>query len=464
MFAYHEATKHSVAKLRASHHTLDWANLPDPFREYEGVPVIDLPADPEPPAIPALEVLRDAKGATALTGVDFLSQLLFYSASISATKELESAGYRYALRVNPSSGNLHPTEFHFATRGGLFHYRASSHMIEQRGTGDFVAALGLDAPLVFILTSIAWREAWKYEERAYRYCLHDVGHAAESLMLGARALGCEPIVIRNFVDNAVAVLIGVEDEWPMLLIEIEGCTVDLGKPGSPTLTGGTPNQLSQEIIPYPLITAIHTASKLDALAAPEEIAPSAHESAGGIPLTPVVRSSAPFSTVVRRRRSAQNFLGGSQLITFEQFSTLLDVALNATEYIELFIYVHRVFGLEPGLYRLKRGSLDLIKEGDQRVIAAGLSLGQDLAGDSCVTISMVGDLDRASRAFGNRGYRYVHFEAGIIGQRLYIAAESMGFRSTGIGAFYDDQVNKYLGLDPCEGQVVYHFACGFGTK
>jgi hypothetical protein len=182
---YHESTKHSVESLRRAPHVLDWANMPDLFRHYEGAPVFDLPADPPIPETPALDVLCGMAGATpARDGPAFLSQLLFYTAAISASKRVASSGYRYALRVNPSSGNLHPTEFHFLTRGlqewpdGLYHYRPSAHMAEQRALGEIDWKFaGSSAPIVFVLTSIAWREAWKYRDRAYRYCLHDIGHA-----------------------------------------------------------------------------------------------------------------------------------------------------------------------------------------------------------------------------------------------------------------------------------------------
>jgi hypothetical protein len=80
--------------------------------------VLDLPADPPSPATPALEVVNGVSGNTSAgDGSTFLSQLLFYSASISSSKRVPSTGDGYALRVNPSSGNLHPTEFHFLTRG-----------------------------------------------------------------------------------------------------------------------------------------------------------------------------------------------------------------------------------------------------------------------------------------------------------------------------------------------------------
>ncbi len=185
---------------------LDWANMPDPFRHYEGVPVLDLPADPPILETPALDVLRDAPGAGAPgDGPAFISQLLFYSAAISASKRVPSTGSRYALRVNPSSGNLHPTEFHFLTRGlkewpdGLYHYRPSSHMAEQRALGHLEPnPAGSPAPIVFVLTSIAWREAWKYRDRAYRYCLHDMGHAWQALALAARAMGLRQLCDWSF--------------------------------------------------------------------------------------------------------------------------------------------------------------------------------------------------------------------------------------------------------------------------
>jgi SagB-type dehydrogenase family enzyme len=471
---YHEATKHTPDSIRRSRHTLDWANMPNPFRHYEGVPLLDLPADPRSPAIPTFDVLRDQRGTAAGTsGAAFLSQLLFYSAAISASKLVPHTGAKYALRVNPSSGNLHPTEFHFFTRGlqqwpdGLYHYRPSSHMTEQRALGDFQ----FDAPLVFVLTSIAWREAWKYRDRAYRYCLHDMGHAWQSLILAATALGCETSATGHFVDNDIARLCRLaDDEWPMLLISLRGAALPLREPDDsvPVWFGGAANSLSTETISYSLIHRIHAATCIqqkDSIQSAEP-APSGY---GNVHLPEPSLSDRPFGAVVRSRRSALDFEGGPWSITLADLSALLAAAaapLHADfadqRYIQLYVYVHRVEGLEPGVYRHwpHRGELELILEGDQRVAAAGLSLGQDLAGNSCVTFSMVADLDRAARAHGDRAYRYVHFEAGAIGHRLYLAAEALGVRATGIGAFFDDSVHQYLRIDKEREQVVYHFAIG----
>jgi SagB-type dehydrogenase family enzyme len=169
------------------------------------------------------------------------------------------------------------------------------------------------------------------------------------------------------------------------------------------------------------------------------------------------------------RRSALDFRGGNLTMSLAQLSAILTAAdepffadFAGARWVQLYLYAHRIDGLEPGVYRhWPEGSLERIKSGDQRVAAAGLSLGQALAGNACVAFSMIAGLDRAARVYGDRGYRYAHFEAGAIGHRLYLAAEALGLGATGIGAFFDDQVHRYLGIAPDQGQVIYHFAIGY---
>ncbi len=479
---YHEATKHSVESLRRARQVLDWANMPNPFRHYEGVPVLDLPVDPPAPEIPAVDVLQGTFGTTLVDdGPVFLSQLLFYSAAISASKLVPSSGYRYALRVNPSSGNLHPTEFHFLTRGlkgwpdGLYHYDPSRHMAEQRGRGDFkTKAADGSAPVVFVLTSIVWRESWKYGERAYRYCLHDIGHAWQALALSARAIGCDSFAAGHFPDDEVAQVCRPNmDEWPMLIVSLYGKSIPLREADTAETVwfGGQANQLSEETITHPLIDSIHLATKQNSSESSGTcFAESSPTGSGEIKLPSPASSSRSFGEVARTRRSALDFLGGKQSISLAQLSAILNVTAQplsadfaGMRFIQLYLYAHRVDGLQPGVYRFgpECAELEQVKGGDQRVAAAGLSLGQDLAGNSCVTFSMIGDLERAAGIYGDRGYRYVHFEAGAIGQRLYLAAEALGLGATGIGAFYDDEVHRHLDLVPSQGQVVYHFAIGY---
>jgi SagB-type dehydrogenase family enzyme len=473
---YHEATKHSARSLAASRHVLDWPNMPSPFRHYEGTPLFDLPADPAAPEVPAIALLEGRFGsAAATTGFEFFSQLLFYSAAISASK-VATTGYGYALRVNPSSGNLHPTEFHFITRGlkdwpdGLYHYRPSSHMVEQRALGPFQEKLnGISAPVVFILTSIAWREAWKYQDRAYRYCLHDIGHAWQSLALAARAIGCDSFAAGHFPDDDISQLCrSAPDEWPLLLVELHGASIPLNAAQSQPFEwfGGTPNRLSESQTAYPLVERIHAATKLTRQFAGDRWAER---------LDPAIEKKSftnqrAFGETARARRSALDFQAGDRTMSQVQLQTILSCASQplradfaSSRFIELYVYVHRVNELEPGLYRYDRtrAKLEKMRPGDQRLIAAGLSLRQQMAGNACIAFSLAGDLATATALHGDRGYRYVHFEAGAIGQALYLAAEALGLGASGIGAFFDDEVNRYLELETGKRQVVYHFAIGY---
>jgi SagB-type dehydrogenase family enzyme len=485
---YHEATKHTTQSLANSRHMLDWPNMPDPFRHYEGAPLLDLPADPAAPEIPTIALLEGSLGATtAATGPEFLSQLLFYSAAISASKRVSSNGYRYALRVNPSSGNLHPTEFHFFTRGlkhwpdGLYHYRPSSHMAEQRALGPFQEALaGISAPVVFVLTSIAWREVWKYQARAYRYCLHDAGHAWRALALAARAIGCDSFATSQFPDDEITQLCRLNpDEWPMLIVELHGATIPLDNyppndagAHKPEWSGGEANQLSQEQAVYPLLDRMHAATKLSGKPPQEGYRQRRRPiPASSIPVRPPeIHDLSAFGKIARARRSALDFQAGDRAISLSQLLTILSCAVQPLSadfadkpFIELYLYVHRVQGLQPGVYRYNSGQrkLEEIHSGDQRVRAAALSLRQNMAGNACVAFSLVGNLSSATQLYGDRGYRHVHFEAGAIGQALYLAAEALGLGASGIGAFFDDDVNRYLGLNITEKQVVYHFAIGY---
>ena len=333
---YHDSTKHSVESLRRAQYGLDWGNMPDPFRNYEGSPLLDLPADPPSLETPALEVLHGISGATPdVDGPLFLSQLLFYSAAISASKRVASTGDRYALRVNPSSGNLHPTEFHFVTRGlkgwpgGLYHYRPSSHMAEQRALGSLDLP-GRSGPIAFVLTSIAWREVWKYRERAYRYCLHDIGHAWQALALAARAIGCESFAVGHFNDDEVAQACRLpEDEWPMLLIELRGPSIPLCGVEADGITwyGGHPNRLSREITAYPRIDAIHGATKLSGPAVGVVPAAEAAPTGSGETKLPLPASSRRgFGHVARGRRSALDFVPDKGSMSATQLSAILSAA------------------------------------------------------------------------------------------------------------------------------------------
>jgi SagB-type dehydrogenase family enzyme len=276
------------------------------------------------------------------------------------------------------------------------------------------------------------------------------------------------------VDNEVAqVLRPNQDEWPMLMVSLHGKSIPARETDTSETVwfGGQANLLSKETIAQPLIDSIHFATKQSSGGSSgTSFAEPAPTGSGEIELPGPASSALSFGEVARTRRSALDFLGGEQSISLGELSAILTKAYRplsadfaGTRFIQLYLYAHRVDGLQPGVYEFwpECAELEQVKSGDQRLVAAALSLGQQLAGNACLTFSMIGALDRAAVTYGDRGYRYVHFEAGAIGQRLYLAAEALGLGATGIGAFYDDEVHRHLNLRPKQGQVVYHFAIGY---
>ena len=155
--------------------------------------------------------------------------------------------------------------------------------------------------------------------------------------------------------------------------------------------------------------------------------------------------------------------------------------------IHLGLFVHRVEGLPAGLYALPRdpdklGSLKgamrkdfswrrppacppglplyLLEEGDVRTLAARISCGQDIAGDGAFSLGMMADYQDSLRTYGAAFYRNLFWEAGMVGQVLYLEAEEAGVRSTGIGCYFDDPVHEAFGMASRDWQSLYHFTVG----
>jgi hypothetical protein len=176
---YHQRTKHHPRLMARGPGQLDFANQPDPFRCYMGAPQIQLEKK-------GFDAPRENQEALAIANLRSISALFFESLAISAWKSF--AGSKWSLRVNPSSGNLHPTEGYLLASNlsglsespAVYHYAPKGHVLEERCQISLRSwqALGFpEGTLLVALTSIYWREAWKYGERAFRYCMIDIGHA-----------------------------------------------------------------------------------------------------------------------------------------------------------------------------------------------------------------------------------------------------------------------------------------------
>lgn len=202
---------------------MDWANQPNSFRRFDGSPLIRLPLLPSDtdPISPQYDDLYHAGSiATQPVTVRTISRFFEYALVVSAWKQAGST--RWALRCNPSSVNLHPTEGYliagtvpgFDAGPGVYHYAPKEHALEQRATvsQDMYATLMKDCPrdsFLVGLASIHWRESWKYGERAFRYCQHDLGHAIGALRIAAATLGWRMLLLDDQSDDEIEILLGL---------------------------------------------------------------------------------------------------------------------------------------------------------------------------------------------------------------------------------------------------------------
>jgi SagB-type dehydrogenase family enzyme len=494
---YHERSKHQLNRYAPGPGRLDWANQPNPFRRYEGAARIELPLRADALDTRYNDLRRGVVPAPRPFDLDAVATLFEISLGLSAWKAHGETAW--ALRCNPSSGNLHPTEGYLVTAGvpgiaaGVHHYVSCDHALERRGEWDGPVEL----PGILIgLTSIAWREAWKYGMRAFRYCQHDCGHAIAAVSYAASALGWHARLLAAPGDAQIAALLGLGDDAVPAEAETPECLIWISAgepppaqlPTAPSRWHGKANRLSSGHLEWADIAKVHRLTAKPDLGVEAGDRPStAHETAG----EPVRNLGA--AQIFRQRRSAVSFDGVTS-IGADAFFAMLDATLPRSAAppwcawpwaaaVHPAIMVHRVNGLEPGLYVLVRDpeALALLRTSlraewvwqkvgpvelplyllipyDLRDSARQISCHQDIAADSCFALGMLAHYEIAAKEPWR--YRALYWECGMLGQALYLEAEAAGIRATGIGCFFDDEMHALLGLRGQAWQSLYHFTTG----
>jgi len=410
---YHMQTKHHFNRYARALGYLDWANQPDPFRRYKGAPLIRFPLlkpDEEPVSPPYDSMYQHGLVPTQPVTVRTLSRFFEFALGLSAWKKAGES--EWALRSNPSSGNLHPTEGYLLVpqidgldlKPGLYHYAPKEHGVELRAefpaeqTGKLLNSFPPGA-FLFGLTSVHWREAWKYGERAFRYCNHDVGHAIGSARIAAATLGWNMVLLDGVAHTTVAMVLGTdrlgdfadaEPEHPDCLAVVwpvgDGrCETLNVKRGEQTQVPlfldsakvkelaectwyGKANRLSGEHgVHWDIIDEVAEASwktSCEQVSVPPPRSLTFHVS----PLTSHDTPSA--GQIIRQRRSAVSF-DGTTSISAATFFHMMQRVMPRSDLsqmdrpmpwdvwpyeptIHLVLFVHRVDGLTPGLYVLVR--------------------------------------------------------------------------------------------------------------
>lgn len=494
IYRYHDETKHRRQRYAKSLGYMDWANQPYPYRTFNGAQKIALPLSVDN-VTPPYHLLFDQSLPAAPIILESIAQLFQFSMGLAALKSIGEDNW--AVRCNASSGNLHPTQSYLiapplegqSSRSVIASYNPLAHGVDLLSSFDTPFWDQNPDGFIIGISSIGWREAWKYGERSFRYCQLDVGHAIKAFELSAKMLGWHTKIIAPVSHLDMSKLMGLdqeirffkeEPETADLLIfispEILKKKLDLSTliEALPMRFEGIANRLSRQHQDWPILAEIESAT-------------SDNYSEAIAMQTPISSIEPSFESkkVILQRRSVQAMDPDTSTLSFEHFSRLLERVKSDQGHTHLVFFIHSVTSLNPGIYIYLRNPeakealqqslsseflweqsaidrLFFLRAGDFRATAKAISCNQDIASDSSFSLGMLSHFSSELNTYGPHRYKELYWECGAIGQMLYVEATSLNYAATGIGCFLDDEMHKLLGLTSLDFQILYHFTVGKG--
>lgn len=179
---------------------------------------------------------------------------------------------------------------------------------------------------------------------------------------------------------------------------------------------------------------------------------------------PALTGKLSVEAALQKRKSVRAY--GEGPLRLEEVSQLLWAAQGVTREnqrrtapsagalypMETYLVAGRVQGLEPGIYRYRPDghSLILLDAGDRREALAKAALGQGCVRNGAISLVLTGVYARSAVKYGDRAKRYVHMEAGHVGQNIYLQAAALELATVMVGAFYDGEVQRVLQLEKGE--------------
>jgi SagB-type dehydrogenase family enzyme len=419
--------------------------------------------------------------------------------SYGLTAKIATMGSPLYLRSAPSAGGLYPAEVYLISRGteflpaGLYSYQGQSHSLLLFWESDVWTNLQSacfwnpvleNTDIAVVTSAIFYRSAWRYEDRAYRRIFLDTGHLLGNIELSASINDYRAHLIGGFNDSQMNELLYLDSEKESVMTVIplaDLLNIRQNLPHSTTALPSATTTLYPEITEGELLNSLHRAT---IIATDEKIeatvTPSNWEDKYNFPFCLKVSvTSRPVNwgedlidleSTILKRRSTRAYSGAS--LSLDELRALLHFTYQPQDYagqnldpnpdyfaldlLETFIAVSAVTGLEEGCYYYapKAQELRQIRFKNFRQELHYLCLGQDLGRDAAAVVFHTADLSKAVAKYGDRVYRYLHADAGHLGQRLNLAAIHLGLGVSGIGGFFDDQVNEVLGI-PSDEAVIY---------
>jgi len=490
---YHDRTIHSPASVHTSGHTLEWDIKPFPFKIYTELSSFALPRELDPPAIDTLAAIAGPPTKGATLTLSQLATLLYHSAGVTRKKTYPGGG-EILFRAAASTGALYQTEVYVALGqvagldAGLYHFCPGDFALRRLRAGDvrqaFATAAGDDSlarrAATVLLTGIYWRNAWKYQSRAYRHLFWDSGTMLANLLAVAGGLELGPRVLTGFVDGEVNRLLGLDAAREVALeLVVVGHETSIAPPGGALEAIDHPTlPLSSSEVDYPLVREIHLASSLSTSEAVRAWRLQGGAGARGVAAATDARSArlaalpAPrreagrgLGETIQRRGSTRQF--GHAPLTAEELATALWAATRGfgadvpAGLVDLYLIVNSVEDVSPGAYYYQPAAhvLELLAAGDFRNQSSYLCLEQPLGGDAAAVIYFMARLDDLLRVFGDRGYRLANLEAGLAGGRAYLAAYAQGFGASGL-TFYDADVIEFFSPHAAGKDAIFVTALG----
>ena len=474
---YHEATKHSEVSIGTSAHYLDWDNKPPQFKEYENLPSVALPRNFPLPKANSIKAItgEPQNGAIQQIDVGVLSELLFFSAGL--TRKMRLGKELHYMRAASATGALYPIEIYVISGripgldAGVYHFNPLHFSLVKLREGDYRSALvdagsrnSQSAPFVLAFTSLAWRNAWKYEARSYRHWFWDSGVITANLLATSNSVGLETGLELGFVDSKVDLLLGLEakKEATVALAVVGGGRAEkaagIHQP-IPSLALDL-NRLSSEEVDYSIIWETNEASALKTKSETESWRTSQGLSEQSVPpispAFPLLDTEGdpfpPLDEVILLRGSTRKF--AREPISFERLSTIirasatnihLDFLSDNETLIDFYFIANDVQGLPAGsyFYNVDKNSVERLKLDRNRSMSGYLCLGQQLFSDASVVFFLMTNLTSVLKSLGNRGYRAAQFEAGVRAGKIYLSSYAVGIGASG-STFFDDAVTEFF--------------------
>jgi SagB-type dehydrogenase family enzyme len=433
-----------------------------------------------------------------------LSSWLFMADGLSA--KFDTAAPQLA-RTCPSSGALYPFEIYiaaFAIDGlepGLYHYNIRDFSLcklrdgavtlatIKRGRPDLNFLKGV--PGAILVSTNFWRSAWRYRQRGYRMALLDTGHMVQNLVAAANGLGIATMPRLQMNDKTMRELIGIDPDVKFGNAECVQAMVVWATPAkNPLIESPAIGQraelpaierapLSQTFVPYGSIVATHEDCVAPGVALREirspltELSPVPLDSLSAAPnYTEKPQGGPSMRQVLMTRRSTRAFAERS--ISRDQFLAINRMAFRGGSVFPMmpdgphaalvrpYWIAHIVAGMDSGIYYYDPATDGLISlsRGNFHSKSAWLCVEQKICGQASALCFLMSDLRTLTAGAGPDAYRLAHIEAGLVGQRMYLAAHALGLGCVGIGAFYDEEVKGFLSLTGTGWDPIYALAIG----